>query len=81
MPIYEYECDKCGERFEKFQHFGEQPVSVCPQGHTAVHRVLTAPAIIFNGPGFYTTDNRAKKEPKAEGASAAKTGAKCAMCS
>jgi putative FmdB family regulatory protein len=81
MPIYEYECDKCGERFEKFQHFGESPVSVCPQGHTEVHRVLTAPTVIFNAPGFYTTDNRAAKDSKAEGASAGRTGAKCAACS
>ena len=74
MPIYEYKCDTCGEHFEKLQRFGERPVSTCPHGHNEVHRVLTAPAIIFNAPGFYTTDNRGKKEPTSE-------GAKCATCS
>jgi putative FmdB family regulatory protein len=80
MPIYEYECKTCGERFEKFQHFGDEPVSVCPHGHHEVRRVLTAPAIIFNAPGFYVTDNRSGKDRK-PAAPAAKTDAKCAVCS
>jgi putative FmdB family regulatory protein len=81
MPIYDYKCDTCGERFEKFQHFGDKPINVCPHGHETVHRVLTTPAIIFNGPGFYVTDNRSEKGQKPGAAQSAKTDAKCTACS
>jgi putative FmdB family regulatory protein len=81
MPIYEYECETCGERFDKFQHFEDEPVSVCPHGHDKVHRVVTAPTIIFNAPGFYVTDNRPDKGHKREASPAAKTVGKCTVCS
>lgn len=58
MPIYEYECGECGIQFQKLQHFGDAPPATCPQGHPRVHRLLSQPAIIFKGSGFYVTDNR-----------------------
>ena len=57
MPIYEYECLECGVRFEKLQHFGDPAPESCPNGHRRIHRLLSQPAIIFKGPGFYITDN------------------------
>ena len=34
MPTYGYKCEECGIRFERFQHFSEEPVRVCPEcGH------------------------------------------------
>ena len=62
MPIYEYECSDCRVRFERLQRFSDAPVGECPNGHRHVHRVLSVPAIIFNGPGFYVTDNRPGKK-------------------
>jgi putative FmdB family regulatory protein len=57
MPIYEYKCLQCDTRFEKFQRFGDlQPVT-CPNGHSQVQRLLSRPAIIFKGSGFYVTDH------------------------
>ncbi len=58
MPIYEYECAECGIHFDKLQHFGDPPPKTCPNGHAQVHRLLSQPAIIFKGSGFYVTDNR-----------------------
>jgi putative FmdB family regulatory protein len=58
MPIYEYECLECGIRFDRLQRFGEPDPETCPQGHKKVHRLLSQPAIIFKGSGFYVTDNR-----------------------
>jgi putative FmdB family regulatory protein len=58
MPIYEYECRKCGIHFDKLQRFGEAAPETCPRGHRQVHRLLGQPAIIFKGSGFYATDNR-----------------------
>ncbi|MCL7454999.1 MAG: zinc ribbon domain-containing protein [Anaerolineae bacterium] len=58
MPIYEYECLECGTHFDRLQRFGEPDPETCPHGHRRVHRLLSQPAIIFKGSGFYVTDNR-----------------------
>ena len=60
MPIYVYECEKCGVRFERKQQMSEDPVSICPECSGHVHRVFQPVGIIFKGSGFYVTDNRAK---------------------
>ena len=57
MPIYEYECAECGIHFDKLQRFGDPLPDACPNGHSTVHRLLSQPAIIFKGSGFYVTDN------------------------
>lgn len=60
MPIYTYECEECGVRFEKRQKFSDDPVSKCPEcgGHT--HRVPQAVGIVFKGKGWYVTDSRGR---------------------
>lgn len=58
MPIYEYECDSCRIRFERLQHFKDEPVKECPECGCTVHRVLQPVGIIFKGSGFYITDHR-----------------------
>jgi putative FmdB family regulatory protein len=58
MPMYEYECLTCGLRFERRQHFNAPPLQKCPECRGKVRRVFSPPAIVFNGPGFYVTDNR-----------------------
>jgi putative FmdB family regulatory protein len=74
MPIYEYECSECGLHFDRFQRFGDQQPGTCPNGHKQVHRILSRPAIIFKGSGFYSTDyghngrsGPARKAPKQKG--------------
>ena len=57
MPIYEYKCAQCGIRFDKLQRLGDPVPDACPNGHSQVHRLLSQPAIIFKGSGFYVTDN------------------------
>jgi putative FmdB family regulatory protein len=57
MPIYEYECLECGTHFDRLQRFGDPQPQTCPNGHPTVHRLLSQPAIIFKGSGFYVTDN------------------------
>ena len=57
MPTYEYECRKCGHRFEKFQPITAEPVKTCPKCRGKVARLLSGGAgIIFKGAGFYQTD-------------------------
>ena len=58
MPLYEYECESCGIRFERMQHFKDEPLTVCPECEGHVHRVIQPVGIIFKGSGFYITDHR-----------------------
>lgn len=57
MPIYEYECDDCGYRFERHQSIASGPVKRCPQCGGPVRRVIYPVGIIFKGSGFYVTDH------------------------
>jgi putative FmdB family regulatory protein len=57
VPLYEYECDACGGRFEVIQKFSDTSVDVCKKcGKGPVHRLLSSPAIQFKGSGWYITD-------------------------
>ena len=60
MPLYEYECQNCGVRFERRQRMGDDPVKICPECRGNVRRLIQPIGIIFKGSGFYVTDNRAK---------------------
>jgi putative FmdB family regulatory protein len=62
MPIYEYECLTCGTTFEKRQSFSDEPVADCPNGHANTRRLLSAPAIVFKGSGFYINDSKGSKQ-------------------
>ena len=56
MPLYEYECDACGHRFEKIQKFSDPPLETCPKCGGPVHKLMSAPAFQFKGTGWYVTD-------------------------
>lgn len=56
MPLYEYQCKKCGHRFEKIQKFSDKPIKKCPECGGAVEQLLSAPAVQFKGSGWYVTD-------------------------
>ena len=56
MPLYEYECDDCGHRFEKIQKFSDPPVSTCPSCDGKVSKLVSSAAIQFKGTGWYITD-------------------------
>ncbi|HUK34004.1 MAG TPA: FmdB family zinc ribbon protein [Vicinamibacterales bacterium] len=56
MPIYEYQCEKCGHRVEKIQRFSDPPLETCEKCGGAVHKVQSAPAFQFKGTGWYVTD-------------------------
>ena len=56
MPLYEYECLKCGGRFEEIQKFSDEPFKEHPGCGGKVKKLLSAPAIQFKGTGWYVTD-------------------------
>ncbi len=67
MPLYEYECDACGHRFEVIQKFADAPIGTCPKCGGVVRKLLSSPAIQFKGSGWYITDYA--RAGKSEGAS------------
>ena len=56
MPLYEYECKKCGHRFEKIQKYSDRMVKKCPECGGVVEQMISAPAVQFKGSGWYVTD-------------------------
>ena len=56
MPLYEYQCDSCGELFEVMQKFSDEPLTKHEKCGGSVRRMLSAPALQFKGSGWYITD-------------------------
>jgi len=71
MPLYEYQCEKCGHRFEKIQKFSDKLVKKCPECGGRVEQTISAPAVQFKGSGWYVTDYAKKAHgPTADGGGA-----------
>jgi len=56
MPLYEYQCKKCGHRFERIQKFSDKLLKKCPECGGALEQLISAPAVRFKGAGWYVTD-------------------------
>jgi len=74
MPLYEYECDSCGHRFEVIQKFSDALVDTCPKCGSKVHKLMSSPAIQFKGLGFYINDYAKKDSSTASKGASAKEG-------
>jgi putative FmdB family regulatory protein len=73
MPLYEYECKKCGHRFEKIQLYSDKMVKKCPECGGQVEQMISAPAVQFKGSGWYVTDYAKKtSSPGSSGDSGSK---------
>jgi putative FmdB family regulatory protein len=77
MPIYEYQCLKCGKRSERLQNLSAAPLTVCeePECGGDLKKLISAPAVQFKGSGFYVTDYGGKGK-KSEGGSESKSESK-----
>lgn len=69
MPLYDYQCDQCGHRFEVRQGIKEDALKQCPQCGGAIRRVIHPVGIVFKGSGFYITDSRGKSSTTASASS------------
>jgi putative FmdB family regulatory protein len=70
MPLYEYQCEGCGHRFEKIQKFSDPLIDECPKcGEKKVHKLVSSPAIQFKGTGWYITDYAKKGAAGSESSS------------
>jgi putative FmdB family regulatory protein len=66
MPIYEYQCDKCGEVFEVFQKVSDPPPKTHSCGSDKLHRVMSQTSFILKGTGWYVTDYARKGQSSEE---------------
>jgi putative FmdB family regulatory protein len=65
MPIYEFQCQACGHRFERLQKLSDADPTVCPTcGEPQVGRMLSAPGFRLAGSGWYETDFKKEGDKK-----------------
>ncbi len=63
MPIYEYLCEGCAYKFEVKQSIKDEPLATCERCGMKVTRLISTPAIMFKGSGWYVTDYSEKLKP------------------
>ena len=66
MPLYESQCEECGETIEVIQKFSDPPLSECEKCGGKLERLLSAPAVQFKGTGWYVTDYGRKNGKNSE---------------
>jgi putative FmdB family regulatory protein len=72
MPIYEYECGKCGRIEEILQKISDKPLNRCSHCSGKLHKIVSHSSFHLKGSGWYVTDYaRSSKSsttrPKKEG--------------
>ncbi len=69
MPVYIYQCENCGVRFERYQNFTDSPLVRCPEcSKKSLRKIYTPVGVVFRGSGFYATDHRSPSgNPRANG--------------
>lgn len=73
MPLYEYQCEACGKRFEVIRKFSDPALETCTQcGKGPVLRLQSSPAIQFKGTGWYITDYAQKGKGGGESSESSK---------
>lgn len=56
MPIYEYECTKCGHVHEMMQKMSDKPLTKCPECSGKLQKMISQSAFHLKGSGWYVTD-------------------------
>ena len=52
MPIYEYECTKCGRIEEAWQKFSDQPLETCKYCSGKLHKIISQSSFHLKGTGW-----------------------------
>lgn len=82
MPVYEYQCVKCGRVTEAWQKFSDPPITECELCHGRMRKLISPSTFHLKGTGWYVTDyasksgrnqGNTKKPEKKTGENAAKT--------
>jgi len=65
MPIYEYQCQKCGT-IEVTQRITEKALTKCPTCKSKVKRLISNTSFQLKGTGWYVTDYARKGQTNGE---------------
>lgn len=76
MPIYEYQCSKCGEVFEAFQRINDKPLSHCKFCKGPVEKLISHSSFQLKGGGWYLTDYAPKSHSSSPSDSSSKKSEK-----
>lgn len=61
MPTYDYKCEKCGNKFDVYQHINDKSLEICKKCGGSLKKFIgSGTGIIFKGKGFYQTDYKHK---------------------
>jgi putative FmdB family regulatory protein len=78
MPIYEYQCQKCGAHLEKRQSLSDEPLKICEECGGELVKKISLSGFQFKGGGWYVTDYAGKgakaSETKSDGSSEKSSG-------
>ena len=66
MPVYEYECTKCGQMKEAFQKISDSPLTTCSNCEGSLKKLISQSTFHLKGSGWYVTDYGGKKNQKSE---------------
>lgn len=64
MPIYEYQCEQCGQVEEAIQKFSDKPLTKCSHCAGKLHKLISQSAFHLKGSGWYVTDYAGKNQNK-----------------
>lgn len=69
MPIYEYECGKCGKVMDVLQKISDPPLTHCQSCGGSVRKVMSQTTFHLKGGGWYVTDYGGSKAPSSSSSS------------
>lgn len=61
MPVYEYECEKCGRILEAYQKFSDPALRKCKECSGRLHKLISQSSFHLKGSGWYVTDYKNSK--------------------
>ena len=77
MPLYEYQCNSCSNKFELRQKFSDPPATECPQCGGEVAKIISSSAFSLKGGGWYS---EGYNKGKGADAPSCPSGGSCAGC-
>jgi len=66
MPIYEYQCQKCGTIQEALQKFSDKPLTKCSHCTGKLHKLVSKSSFHLKGTGWYVTDYKNRPKDSAD---------------
>lgn len=64
MPTYEYECTKCGDKFEALQKMTDEPIKKCKKCKGKIIKLISPSGFVLKGSGWYVTDYPSESRKK-----------------